>query len=94
MKRHDRIDQRFLKKKPLIINAAHAAHAAEIDKAVKSAHVKKIQSNYNSAISSGATKFEDLPAEAQTVIASVSFQYGSNLKSRAPKFWKSVTSQD
>jgi len=38
-------------------------------------------------------KFEDLPSEAQTVIASVFFQYGS-LKSETPKFWKAAVSQD
>ena len=36
--------------------------------------------------------FFDLPAQAQTVIASVSFQYGS-LETKAPSFWKAVASQ-
>lgn len=39
-------------------------------------------------------KFTDLPAAAQTVIASVAFQYGTNLDARAPKFWKAATTQD
>jgi hypothetical protein len=38
--------------------------------------------------------FFSLPAEAQTVIASVSFQYGVNLNTAAPKFWKAASSQD
>jgi hypothetical protein len=38
--------------------------------------------------------FFDLPAEAQTVIASVSFQYGVNLNTAAPKFWKMAFSQN
>lgn len=49
---------------------------------------------YNGAISSGATKFENLDARHQTVILSVAYQYGANLASRAPKFWKAVTSQN
>ena len=37
--------------------------------------------------------FFDLPAQAQTVIASVAFQYG-NLQHRTPTFWHAVTAQD
>jgi hypothetical protein len=37
---------------------------------------------------------EQAMAEAQTVIASVSFQYGINLQRKAPLFWKAVTSQN
>ena len=37
--------------------------------------------------------FFDLPGQAQTVIASVSFQYG-DLSVRSPKFWKWVATQD
>jgi hypothetical protein len=39
-------------------------------------------------------KFIDIPHQAQTVITSVSFQYGVGLNIRAPKFWKAVTSQN
>lgn len=38
-------------------------------------------------------KFKDLPAQAQTVIASVSYQYGT-LSTKAPKFWAEVIVQD
>ncbi len=38
--------------------------------------------------------FADLPEPAQTVIASVAFQYGSNLASATPNFWGFVTTQD
>ncbi|WP_193183290.1 pesticin C-terminus-like muramidase [Nisaea sediminum] len=43
--------------------------------------------------------FEDLPAAAQTVIASVAYQYGPNLylpanKGGAPKFWAAACRQD
>lgn len=52
--------------------------------------------NNDSAVAGDKTKkrFEDLPAEAQTVIASVSFQYGVGLSVATPKFWKAVVSQD
>ena len=48
---------------------------------------------YNAA-AENKKNFTDLPAEAQTVIASISFQYGSNLGVRAPKFWKAAKAQD
>lgn len=83
--------QDLLKKKPLVINANQAA---EIDKLIKKKHIDDIKQKYNAAIKEGGTKFEDLPPEAQTVITSVSFQYGTNLKSAAPKFWGAVTSAD
>ncbi len=70
------------------------AQALEIDSVVKSSHVASIASKYNAAIEKDAVKFKDLPAEAQTVIASVSFQYGINLQRKTPLFWKAVTSQD
>jgi len=47
---------------------------------------------YNAA--ENKKKFIDFPPQAQTVIASVSFQYGVGLNIRAPKFWKAITSQD
>jgi hypothetical protein len=82
--------QDSLKKKPLLINSLDAQ---AIDKAVKSAHVSQLKLKYDVA-SGNKKKFIDLPPEAQTVIASVSFQYGVGLNIRAPKFWKAVTAQD
>jgi hypothetical protein len=67
----------------------------EIDKAVRSETVKALKLKYLSAASNTAgTEFFDLPAEAQTVIASVAFQYGASLDIRAPEFWKIVTAQE
>ncbi len=80
-----------IKKKPLMINDVQAL---EIDKIVKSRHITSIANKYNTAIEKDAVKFKDLPAEAQTVIASISFQYGINLQRKTPLFWKAVTSQD
>lgn len=64
-----------------------------IDKAVKSAHVTRLKFKYNTA-PDNKIKFIDLPPQAQTVITSVSFQYGVMLSIRAPKFWKAVTAQN
>ncbi len=82
--------QDALVKTPLTITAAQAT---DIDKAVKKAHVDLIKQKYNTA-AENKKKFTDLPAEAQTVLASVSFQYGTSLDVRAPKFWKAAKAQD
>lgn len=82
--------QDLLKKQPLTISVANAQ---KIDKAVKSSHISQLKIKYNAA-QGNTKKFIDLPAEAQTVITSVSFQYGVGLNTRAPKFWKAVTQQD
>lgn len=82
--------QALLKKTPLVISIIQAQ---AIDKAVKSAHVTQLKLKYDTS-HGNKKKFIDLPHQAQTVITSVSFQYGVGLDVRAPKFWKAVTSQD
>lgn len=82
--------QDLLKKSPLVISLSQAQ---SIDKKVKSAHVARLKLKYDTA-SKNKKKFIDLPPQAQTVILSVSFQYGVNLNVRTPKFWEAVTSQD
>ena len=74
--------QELIKKSPLIIAMSQAQ---AIDKAVKSAHIAKLKLKYDAA-AANSKKFIDLPSQAQTVIASVSFQYGVGLDVRAPKF--------
>lgn len=92
-----------LKKSSLTISSVEAS---AIDKAVKKEHISKLILKYNSAksrflqsINSGANLsskgiFSHLPLQAQTVIASVSFQYGVNLDVRTPKFWDAVVKED
>lgn len=80
----------LLTKTPLIITPKQAK---AIDVAVKSEHITKIKFKYDHSLGN-KKRFIDLPSEAQTVIASVSFQYGIGLNTRAPKFWKAVTSQN
>lgn len=81
----------FLKDNPLTITDDEAK---EIDKKVKEQKVPLLKERYRTATENkSGTKFEDLPAQAQTVIASVAFQYGT-LSTRTPKFWAAVTKQD
>lgn len=64
-----------------------------INKAVWQAKIKKIISYYN-LHSNNNKNFLDLPPEAQTVIADVSFQYGVHLAQSTPKFWHFVAHQN
>lgn len=64
--------QEKLKAVPLILTQAQAQY---IDKSVKSAHISALKKKYNGAVKTKKL-FDALPPEAQTVIASVSFQYG------------------
>lgn len=66
------------------------AEAAEIDRYLFAHTYRETARRFNEAAASGLS-FEDLPIEAQTVIVSVSHQYGNNLAENAPKFWSHVT---
>ena len=81
----------LLTKQPLTITKTEAE---TIDRAVKSGAVTTLKAKYlASAQNTAKTDFFDLDAQAQTVIASVAFQYG-DLETKTPKFWKAVSSQD
>ena len=81
----------YLAKNPLSITETQAA---EIDKQVRAQKVPKLKESYrNAPENKKPVEFDDLPGQAQTVIASVSFQYGT-LSTKTPKFWKAVTQQD
>lgn len=80
----------LLSDSPLTITAAQALR---IDRAVKATHLRRLKSAYNS-VRDNKKRFEEIIPAAQTVIASVSFQYGTNLSVRTPKFWAAVTEQD
>ena len=64
-----------------------------IDKAAKIDAIDFIVNLYDSAIAPDKFKFAALSAKTQTVIASVSYQYGDLLR-RTPMFWAAVTDQD
>jgi len=82
---------KFLKENPLSITDDELKIIVE---KVKNSETTKIVNYYNN--SSSKVKFECLPREAQTVIASVAYQLGSNLKHEkvAPDFWGQAITQD
>ena len=61
-----------------------------LEDAVREDKILDLERVYNA---SSQYKLTDLPKEAQTVIASVSFQYGY-LPSRTPKFWSKAIAKD
>ena len=71
--------------------------ATAIDRAVKHEKATVIARAYDAAVAARRDRrlvpFRQLPREAQTVIMSVAFQYGS-LAGRTPSFWGHVVSQD
>lgn len=66
---------------------------AQIDTAIRSVHLATLMSRYNSSQPRPARPFDQLPDLAQTVIASVAFQYG-DLPSRCPNFWATAIHQN
>ena len=61
-----------------------------IYQAAKSSSLEKLKNDYDAA---SIVPFDALPSEAQTVIASVAFQYG-NLAKKTPSFWEFGIKQD
>lgn len=83
--------QRLLVDKPLRITMADALL---INSAFKAKFVAQLALKYGaSVLNRDGVAFFDLPAEVQTAIASVAFQYG-DLATAAPRFWQAVCSQD
>lgn len=91
----------FLKKHPLTITLAQAK---EIDTAAKNLRVEDMKKAYdNSPYNKGKVgedkkiikvTFEDLPGQAQTVIASMWFQWNNLSRKATLAFWKFVCQQD
>ena len=67
------------------------AEANSINEFAKQTELEKISNKWKEAT---GTDFSDLDGNKQTVIASVAFQYGSNLEKATPNFWQQVTSGD
>ena len=65
--------------------------ASIVDAFTHNKTLSQISKNYEKA---SGESFEDLSPAQQTVLASVGFQYGSNLKEATPGFWGQVTSGD
>ncbi len=78
----------FIKKKPLVLSAVEAG---DLDRAIQVRHLERIRQVYNRTRDAKDSKsFDELEQEAQTVILSVSYQYGPNLERRAPNLWNHV----
>lgn len=69
------------------------SEAQAIDECVRSAHIARVKFKYDTT-PGNTRRFADLPPQAQTVIASVAFQYGVGLDLRTPRFWKAATNRD
>ena len=80
--------EEYLNNNPLTITDEQAA---ELDENFMQNYFQPLINNYNAA---SDVNYEDLPTEAQTVIASVAYQYGTDLASATPNFWQQVTTQD
>ena len=80
---------KLLANRPLQISIAEAE---TVNRAVHAATLASLVTSYDNAVKTPGGFFE-LPAEAQTVIASVSFQYG-NLATETPKFWNQIVNKD
>lgn len=79
----------YEKSRPLFITQAEAE---TINRASHAATLASLVSAYDNATHTPGA-FYELPAEAQTVLASVSFQYGS-LAIKTPNFWNQVVTKD
>lgn len=86
LKKHDAVEKLSLE--PLTLTEDEAL---TIDTAVRRQHVDELIRNFNA---DSDVPFEDLKPACQTVVASVSFQYGAALGSRTPNFWRQITSSD
>ena len=80
-----------LKRTPLAVTVEEAN---ELDGAVQAHAAATLCAVYDNQTAQGCGPFHTLPADAQTVIASVAFHYGTNLHERTPRFWAAVTAQD
>jgi GH24 family phage-related lysozyme (muramidase) len=86
LKKQDAVEK--LLEQPLTVTDAEAR---AIDEAVRRQHLNRLISSFDAA---SDVAFSELDQAKQTVIASVSFQYGSALGKRAPNFWRQITEGD
>jgi hypothetical protein len=94
LRRQEAVD--FLRANPLRLTPAEVQ---ELDLAVKNQSMGQLVDTYNDAVTArnqadggSRLRFEQLPQEMQTVIASVHFQYGS-LPTATPNFFNQVVDQ-
>jgi len=82
--------QRFLRENPLILTEDQARTLTD---RVRGGIALEVARNFNR---DSELRFQDLPSEVQTVIASVATQFGPNLgrSNATPRFWRFVTAGD
>jgi hypothetical protein len=70
--------------------------AALLSAAIAGEIFQRLAARYDRAVADipGARLFHELPWQAQTVIASVAYQYGDNLPRATPRFWAKAVAQD
>ena len=78
----------FLAAHPLTVTRGECD---QIDAVVEADYAAKVAATYNAH---AHMAFADLPGRAQTVIVSVAFQYGTNLGTACPNFWRAAVVQD
>ena len=72
-----------LEEMPLVISEKEAI---QIETAAAGPIFDAVRDAYDKAV--GENAFQGLPDEAQTVLASLAYQYGPNLAKRTPNFWR------
>lgn len=83
--------QRVLASSPLTITMEEGD---ELDRAAQAHHLKLLRNEFNAVVLPvGLPGFDDIHPAAQTVLASVAFQYGS-LMSECPRFWRFACTED
>lgn len=65
-----------------------------LDTADRAPTIDALRRAWSRARGAAAPTFDALPSAAQTVIASVAFQYGPGLRRRCPRFWSCATALD
>jgi lysozyme-like predicted toxin len=81
----------YLNAHPLVLTADEVA---AIDQAVQADFSGRLTDIYDGAVAAGLAAFDELPGPAQTVITSVAYQYGLDLKDRTPHFWSLALAQN
>jgi hypothetical protein len=79
-----------LKARPLTLSQAECDALAAV---VQGSSLALVRRRYDATRPPPPTRFDDMPDRAQTVIASVAFQYG-DLAARCPHFWALAVVQD
>lgn len=70
--------------------------ADQLDGAVQSVIAARVRRIYDAALDDtpGLARFDDLPVPAQTVILSISYQYGPNFGRALPRIWDALIAQN